>query len=63
MLFPVKWALGWFIRKTGSLENGTPTPLIMVTILMVIFFSAFMTDVLGVHAIFGGAWYSIPLFY
>jgi hypothetical protein len=62
MIFPVKWALWWFLRKSGSLENGTPTPLAMVIILMIVFFSAFMTDILGVHAIFGGAWYSMPLF-
>lgn len=56
MIFPVKRALRWLLRKTGSLENGTPTPLAMVAILMIVFFSAFMTDILGVHAIFGGAY-------
>ena len=56
MIFPVKWVLGWFLRKSGSLENGTPTPLAMIAILMIVFFSAFMTDILGVHSIFGGAW-------
>lgn len=56
MIFPVKWLLRWLLHKTGSLENGTPTPLAMVVILMIVFLSAFMTDILGVHAIFGGAW-------
>ncbi|KAG8833001.1 K(+)/H(+) antiporter [Serendipita sp. 399] len=52
MLFPVKWAFHYLVRKTGSLEKG-PTPFMMIVTLMIVFISAFMTDILGVHAIFG----------
>ncbi|KAG8759448.1 K(+)/H(+) antiporter [Serendipita sp. 396] len=53
MLYPVKWAFHLVARRTGSLENGQPTPMMMIITLMMVFISAFMTDILGVHAIFG----------
>ncbi|KAF6744698.1 potassium:hydrogen antiporter [Ephemerocybe angulata] len=54
LLFPVKWAFHWLARRTGSLEQGTPTPFMMTVTLLVVFVSAFFTDIIGVHAIFGG---------
>ncbi|KAK7033670.1 K(+)/H(+) antiporter [Paramarasmius palmivorus] len=44
----------WLARRTGSLEQGTPTTLMMTVTLLVVFISAFFTDIIGVHAIFGG---------
>jgi len=47
MLFPVRWIYVWLARRTGSLENGTPTAFMMVVTLIVVFVSSFMTDILG----------------
>ncbi|KAI0786158.1 Sodium/hydrogen exchanger family-domain-containing protein [Abortiporus biennis] len=52
LLFPVKIILSWLARRTGSIENG-PTIFFMTVTILVLFGSAFMTDVIGVHAIFG----------
>ncbi|KAJ3543077.1 hypothetical protein NMY22_g3272 [Coprinellus aureogranulatus] len=54
LLFPVKWAFHWLCRRTGSLEQGSPTPLMMTATLLLVFISAFFTDIIGVHSIFGG---------
>ncbi|KZT60166.1 hypothetical protein CALCODRAFT_480889 [Calocera cornea HHB12733] len=53
LLFPVKMGFRWLARKTGSFESG-PTPMMMTLTLLLVFASAFFTDVIGVHAIFGG---------
>ncbi|KAK7470106.1 K(+)/H(+) antiporter [Stygiomarasmius scandens] len=54
LLLPGKWAYHWLAKKTGSLESGTPTAFMMTITIVVVFFSAFFTDIIGVHAIFGG---------
>ncbi|KAG9119572.1 K(+)/H(+) antiporter, partial [Ceratobasidium sp. 392] len=54
LLFPVKWGFRWLARRTGCLESGQPNPLMMTVTLLLVFTSAFFTDVIGVHAIFGG---------
>ena len=53
LLYPGRWAFRWLAKRTGSLEQGTPTPLMMTVTLLVVFISAFFTDIIGVHAIFG----------
>ncbi|KAJ7623138.1 Sodium/hydrogen exchanger family-domain-containing protein [Roridomyces roridus] len=52
LLFPVKIALRWLAHKTGSVENG-PTMFFMTITILLVFGSAFFTDIIGVHAIFG----------
>ncbi|GLB38769.1 putative sodium/hydrogen exchanger family protein [Lyophyllum shimeji] len=52
LLFPVRYALRWLARNTGSIENG-PTVVFMTVTVLILFGSAFFTDVIGVHAIFG----------
>jgi Kef-type K+ transport system membrane component KefB len=52
LLFPGKMALLWLARHTGSIQCGPTMFFISVTILLA-FGSAFFTDVIGVHAIFG----------
>jgi Kef-type K+ transport system membrane component KefB len=52
IIFPVRVVLKWLARKTGSIENGPSTFYMTVTIL-VMFGSAFFTDIIGVNAIFG----------
>ncbi|EJD50521.1 hypothetical protein AURDEDRAFT_160422 [Auricularia subglabra TFB-10046 SS5] len=52
-LLPMRLSLHWLARKTGSIENGPSTLFMTVTILLM-FGSAFFTDIIGVHPIFGG---------
>jgi len=52
LLFPVRWSMSRVARMTGSIENGPTLSFLTVTFL-VTFVSAFFTDVIGVHAIFG----------
>ncbi|PPQ97543.1 hypothetical protein CVT26_002328 [Gymnopilus dilepis] len=52
LLFPVKMALARLARVTGSTQNG-PSVLFMTVTMLILFGSAFFTDVIGVHAIFG----------
>ncbi|KAH9035599.1 Sodium/hydrogen exchanger family-domain-containing protein [Lactarius hengduanensis] len=52
MLFFVRRVLSWCARATGSIENG-PTMFFMTATILILFGSAFFTDVIGVHAIFG----------
>ncbi|KAG9046427.1 K(+)/H(+) antiporter [Tulasnella sp. UAMH 9824] len=53
VLYPCRWFFNWFARWTGSTEKG-PTPLFMTGTILLVFGSAFMTDAIGVNAIFGG---------
>ncbi|QRV92391.1 Sodium/hydrogen exchanger family [Ceratobasidium sp. AG-Ba] len=53
ILFPIKRSMLWMARRTGSTENG-PSPLFMTITILLVFGSAFFTDIIGVHAIFGG---------
>ncbi|KAI0687851.1 Sodium/hydrogen exchanger family-domain-containing protein [Cytidiella melzeri] len=52
LLFPVRYALAWLAQRTGSIQSG-PTMFFMTVTILLLFGSAFMTDVIGVHAIFG----------
>ena len=52
MLVIVRRVLFWIARSTRSIENG-PTILFMTVTILVLFGSAFFTDVIGVHAVFG----------
>lgn len=49
LLWPVKKAFAWLVRKTGS-QSG-PTPLMMVATLVLIFTSAFFTGIIGQSAL------------
>ena len=53
MLWPVKWAFRFMVKKSGSLATGQPTTLVMTVTLLMVFVSAFLTDIIGIHAIFG----------
>ncbi|KAH9077083.1 cation/H+ exchanger [Lactarius deliciosus] len=54
LLLPGKWAFRWLARRTGSLEKGEPTAFMMTVTLILVLMSAFFTDIIGIHAIFGG---------
>lgn len=49
----VRPAFIWFLRHTGSLEKGPSQSVVALTLLMALV-SAFFTQVIGIHAIFGG---------
>ncbi|KAG8952978.1 K(+)/H(+) antiporter [Tulasnella sp. 424] len=53
ILYPSRWFFSWFARWTGSTEKG-PTPVFMTATILLVFGSAFVTDAIGVNAIFGG---------
>lgn len=53
MFFPVKWAFRFLLKKSGSLASGQPTTLVMTVTLLMVFASAFLTDIIGIHPIFG----------
>ncbi|KAG6856993.1 hypothetical protein H0H87_011087 [Tephrocybe sp. NHM501043] len=55
LLYPGRWAYVWLARRTGSLEQGSPTAGMMTLTLLIVFVSAFFTDIIGVHAIFGAS--------
>lgn len=48
LLFVVKRALYWFARRTGSIGDG-PTLFFMTMTMLLVFASAFFTDVIGVR--------------
>jgi Kef-type K+ transport system membrane component KefB len=54
LFFVVKRAYKWLAVKTGSLEQGTPSTLMMTATLLLVFVSALFTDIIGIHPIFGG---------
>lgn len=53
LFFAVKPCLLWLLRRTGNIDNG-PSQSMIALILLITLASAFFTDVIGVHAIFGG---------
>lgn len=61
LLIPVKWAFRWLARKSGCLEKGEPTAFMMTVILVLVLISAFFTDVIGIHPIFGQSLIIIPV--
>ncbi|OBA20394.1 hypothetical protein METBIDRAFT_78789 [Metschnikowia bicuspidata var. bicuspidata NRRL YB-4993] len=54
MMFPVKRVLCWYLRcHTNDLITGQPSQSLMGLIIAIVFISAFYTDAIGVHPIFG----------
>jgi Kef-type K+ transport system membrane component KefB len=58
LLYPIRWAYVWLARRTGSIEQGSPTPMMMTITLLLVLISAFFTDIIGVHPIFGKSYMS-----
>ena len=59
MLFIVRRVLFWVARSTRSIESG-PTIFFMTVTIVILFGSAFFTDAIGVHAIFGIVLFTPP---
>jgi len=53
LIYLVRPAFIWVLRRDGSLENGPSQSMVALTLFLVLA-SAFFTDIIGVHAIFGG---------
>lgn len=53
LLYGIKPALVWIIRRSGSIDND-PSQGTISLILIIALASAFFTGIIGVHAIFGG---------
>lgn len=53
LVFLVRPAFIWILKRNGSFENGPSQSMVGLTLLMVLA-SAFFTNIIGVHAIFGG---------
>lgn len=54
MCMPVRWAYRWLARKSGSLEAGSPSAMMMTVTILMVLVSGFFTDIIGIHAIFVG---------
>ncbi|EAA31097.1 hypothetical protein GE21DRAFT_8631 [Neurospora crassa] len=52
LVFAVRPPFMWWVRRTGSLQNGPMQGVVALTLLLVLF-SAFFTNIIGIHAIFG----------
>lgn len=52
LVWAVKPVLSYYLHKTGSIENG-PSEMAVSVCILLCFVSAFYTDVIGVHPIFG----------
>jgi hypothetical protein len=50
--YPIRWAFIYLLRRTGSLANG-PTQTVVAITVMLVLASAFFTQIIGIHAIFG----------
>lgn len=53
LIYLVRPAFLWILRRDGSIDNGPSQSMVGLTMLMVLA-SAFFTNIIGVHAIFGG---------
>jgi len=52
LVYAVRPPFMWILRRTGSLQNGPTQGMVALTLLMVLF-SAWFTNIIGIHAIFG----------
>ncbi|KAL8736536.1 MAG: hypothetical protein Q9181_002407 [Wetmoreana brouardii] len=53
LVYAVRPAFLWILRRTGSIQNGPTQSMVALTVLMTLT-SAFFTGIIGVHPIFGG---------
>lgn len=52
LIFAVRPVLVYVLRRTGALERG-PSPMVLTATLLLVLISAWLTDIIGVHPIFG----------
>ncbi|CEP61056.1 Kha1p LALA0_S02e05754g [Lachancea lanzarotensis] len=51
--FPVRYALRWALLRMHEFERSTPSTRATLIVLLLTFVSAYFTDIIGVHPIFG----------
>ncbi|SMN21720.1 similar to Saccharomyces cerevisiae YJL094C KHA1 Putative K+/H+ antiporter with a probable role in intracellular cation homeostasis [Maudiozyma saulgeensis] len=51
--YPLKYALRWIFIRTHELDRNKPSTFATMSVLFIMFISAYFTDIIGVHAIFG----------
>lgn len=51
--YPVRYFVKWILVKTHELDRNKPSPLATMFVLFLMFISAYFTDIIGVHSIFG----------
>ncbi|QLG74780.1 hypothetical protein HG535_0H01060 [Zygotorulaspora mrakii] len=51
--YPLKYVLRWILIRTHELDRTQPSPMATMFILFIMFISAYFTDIIGVHPIFG----------
>lgn len=51
--YPLKFILKWALIRTHELDRSKPSPMATMCILFIMFISAYFTDIIGVHPIFG----------
>ncbi|KAJ2777579.1 hypothetical protein GGI15_004456 [Coemansia interrupta] len=54
IIFAVRPVYLWYLRRTGCLKGREPTQTVLFVTFMMVLVSAWFTDVIGIHAIFGG---------
>jgi len=52
-MYPCRWLYYWMAKRSGSLEQGSPTAGMMTITLLFILAASFFTDIIGIHAVFG----------
>lgn len=55
ILFPARWGYHWLAKKSGCLDAGSPSAMMMTVTILTVLVSAFYTDIIGIHAIFVSA--------
>lgn len=51
--YPLKYALRWILIRTHELDRSKPSTFATMSVLFIMFISAYFTDIIGVHPIFG----------
>lgn len=51
--YPIGFVLRWALVRTHELERSKPSPMATMCVLFIMFISAYFTDIIGVHPIFG----------
>ncbi|KAI8323590.1 hypothetical protein GQ54DRAFT_257908, partial [Martensiomyces pterosporus] len=54
ILFAVKPLYLWYLQRSGCLAGREPSQMVLFVTFMMVLISAFFTDAIGIHAIFGG---------
>ncbi|KAJ1954514.1 K(+)/H(+) antiporter, partial [Linderina pennispora] len=54
VLFAVRPVYFWYLRRNGCLQGREPSQMVLFVTFFLVLVSAYFTDIIGIHAIFGG---------